>query len=128
MLAGTGSPAPTAISSQPASVPRLGRVVAAAGPRPALESGDLGGMPTWAPSGPAIIRGCRPRLLLPTATATNIGFFIHYVLAGLFTYLLLRSLRVSWSGSVVAGVAYQLSGIMASYVQPGTTASWWCRH
>ena len=59
------------------------------------------------------------RLLLPTSTATNIGFFIHYVLAGLFTYLLLRRLRVSWSGSVVAGVAYQLSGIMASYVQPG---------
>ncbi|HKA60395.1 MAG TPA: YfhO family protein [Gemmatimonadales bacterium] len=59
------------------------------------------------------------RLLLPTSTAINIGFFIHYVLAGLFTYLLLRSLRVSWSGAVVAGVAYQLSGIMASYVQPG---------
>jgi hypothetical protein len=59
------------------------------------------------------------RLIVPTATAINIGFFIHYVLAGLFTYLFLRSLRVSWSGAVVAGIAYQLSGIMASYVQPG---------
>jgi hypothetical protein len=59
------------------------------------------------------------RLLLPTSTATNIGFFLHYVLAGLFAYLFLRRLRISWAGSVVGGVAYQLSGIMASYVQPG---------
>lgn len=59
------------------------------------------------------------RLVIPTAMAINLGFFIHYVLAGLFTYLFLRTLRVSWTGSVVGGIAYQLSGIMASYVQPG---------
>ncbi|HWC73250.1 MAG TPA: YfhO family protein, partial [Gemmatimonadales bacterium] len=59
------------------------------------------------------------RHFLPTSTATNIGFFVHYVLAGVFTYLFLRSLRVSWSGSLVAGIAYQLSGLIASYVQPG---------
>jgi hypothetical protein len=59
------------------------------------------------------------RLLVPTWAAINIGFFVHHVLAGLFTYLFLRSLRVSWSGAVVGGVAYQLSGIIASYVQPG---------
>lgn len=59
------------------------------------------------------------RLFLPTPTAINIGFFIHYVLTGLFTYLFLRRLGVSWSGSVIAGLAYQLSGIVASYVQPG---------
>ena len=59
------------------------------------------------------------RLLLPTPTAINIGFFLHYVLAGLFTYQLLRRLGVSWSGAVIAGLAYQLSGIVASYVQPG---------
>ena len=59
------------------------------------------------------------RLLLPTATAINIGFFVHYVLAGLFTYLFLRRLGVSWSGSLIAGLAYQLSGVVASYVQPG---------
>ena len=59
------------------------------------------------------------RLLLPTPTAINIGFFVHYVLAGLFTYLFLRRLGVSWSGAIVAGLAYQLSGIVASYVQPG---------
>jgi len=35
------------------------------------------------------------RLVLPTGTAMNLGFIVHYVLAGLFTYLLLRRLRVS---------------------------------
>jgi len=59
------------------------------------------------------------RLLMPTATVINIGFFVHYVLAGLFMYLLLRRLQVSWSGAVVGGLAYQLSGLVASYVQPG---------
>lgn len=59
------------------------------------------------------------RFLVSTPTSINIGFFLHYVLAGFFTYLFLRSLRVSWSGSVIAGLAYQLSGIIASYVQPG---------
>ncbi len=59
------------------------------------------------------------RLLMPTATVINIGFFVHYVLAGLFMYLLLRRLQVSWSGAVVAGLAYQLSGLVASYAQPG---------
>ena len=59
------------------------------------------------------------RLVLPTATVINIGFFVHYILAGLFMYLLLRRLPVSWSGAVVGGVAYQLSGLVASYAQPG---------
>ncbi len=59
------------------------------------------------------------RLLLPTATAMNLGFAIHYVLAGIFTYLLLRRLGVSWTGGVVGGVAYQLSGIVVSYASPG---------
>ncbi len=59
------------------------------------------------------------RLLLPTATVINIGFCVHYVLAGLFMYLLLRRLQVSWGGAVVGGLAYQLSGLVASYVQPG---------
>jgi len=59
------------------------------------------------------------RLVMPTATVINIGFFVHYILAGLFTYFLLRRLQVSWSGAVVGGVAYQLSGLVASYAQPG---------
>lgn len=59
------------------------------------------------------------RLVLPTVTAMNLGFALHYVLAGLFTYLFLRLLRVSWTGAVVGGVAYQLTGVLASLVSPG---------
>lgn len=59
------------------------------------------------------------RLILPTGTAMTLGFVIHYVLAGLFTYLLLRRLRVTWAGAVTGGLAYQLSGVIGSYVQPG---------
>ncbi|NQU76726.1 MAG: YfhO family protein, partial [Planctomycetes bacterium] len=59
------------------------------------------------------------RLVLPTALAMNLGFVVHYVLAGFFTYLFLRKLKVSWVGSVVGALAYQLSGVIGSYVQPG---------
>ena len=59
------------------------------------------------------------RLVLPTITVTNFNFTLHYILAGLFTYLLLRQLRVSWTGSVVGGLAYELSGLIASYPSPG---------
>lgn len=62
------------------------------------------------------------RLVLPTATVINLGFVLHYILAGVFTYLFLRRLCVSWSGAVVGGLAYQLSGLVASYVQPGHDA------
>lgn len=59
------------------------------------------------------------RLVLPTDIAMNLGFFVHYILAGVFTYLLLRMIRASWTGAVVGGLAYQLSGVVASYVSPG---------
>ncbi len=59
------------------------------------------------------------RLVLPVDTVINLGFVIHYILAGLFTYWLLRRLHVSWTGSVVGGIAYQLSGLLASYPSPG---------
>ncbi len=59
------------------------------------------------------------RLVLPTGVAMSLGFVIHYVLAGLFVYVLLRLLRVSWAGAVVGGFAYQLSGVVGSFVQPG---------
>src|SRR5205823_4500225 len=45
------------------------------------------------------------RYVLPVTTAGNVSFFAHYILAGLFTYLLLRRLQVGWTGSVVAGLA-----------------------
>ncbi len=59
------------------------------------------------------------RLVLPTVTVMNLGFVLHYVLAGLFTYWLLRLLRASWSGAIAGGIAYELSGLIASYPQPG---------
>src|SRR2546427_6248781 len=59
------------------------------------------------------------RLLIPTTAAGNLSFFVHYVLAGLFTYLLVRRLGVSWGGAVVSGLAYELSGLIASYPSPG---------
>ncbi|HUQ81092.1 MAG TPA: YfhO family protein, partial [Gemmatimonadaceae bacterium] len=59
------------------------------------------------------------RLVMPTHVAMNLGFVIHYVLAALFTYWFLRRWRVSWTGAVVGGVAYQLAGVVGSYVSPG---------
>ena len=59
------------------------------------------------------------RLVLPADVVTSLGFVLHYVLAGFFTYLFLRRLGVSWLGAVVGGVAYQLSGILISLPNPG---------
>ena len=59
------------------------------------------------------------RLLLPTHVAMNLGFAVHYVLCGLFAYLFLRRIKVSWTGSVLGGIAYQLTGVIASLVNPG---------
>jgi hypothetical protein len=49
----------------------------------------------------------------------NLGFVLHYVLAGLFAFLFFRRIRVSWAGALVGGLGYQLSGVVASYVHPG---------
>lgn len=59
------------------------------------------------------------RLALPVATVINLGFVLHYIAAGMLTYAWLRKLGVSWTGAVVGGLAYQLSGILASLASPG---------
>lgn len=59
------------------------------------------------------------RWFLPIDTAMNLGFAAHFVLAGLSMFLFVRALRVGWTGAVVAGVGYELSGIVASLVRPG---------
>ncbi len=59
------------------------------------------------------------RYVVPATTVANLGFFVHYLLAGLFTYLLLRRLGLGWTGAVIGGVAYELSGLIASYPSPG---------
>jgi hypothetical protein len=59
------------------------------------------------------------RLLFSVPTVVNLNFFLHTILAGLFTYLLLRRFRVAWSGAVAGGLAYELTGLLASYPSPG---------
>ena len=59
------------------------------------------------------------RWFLSADKVTNLGFVLHYILAGLFAFLFLRRLKVSWVGSAVGGLAYQLSGIVISYARPG---------
>jgi len=91
----------------------------------------LGHVPVWNPEifgglpfvagmhGDVLYPTALLRLVLPTHVAMNLGFVLHYVLAGLFTYLFLRRWRVSWTGAVVGGIAFQLSGVIGSYVSPG---------
>lgn len=59
------------------------------------------------------------RRVLPLDLAMNLGFALHLLLAGIATYLLIRALRGSWTAAVAGGVAYQLTGIVASLVSPG---------
>ena len=80
----------------------------------------FGGMPfVAAGSGDIFYPTWLLRFLVPVPTAGNVSFFVHYILAGLFTYLLLRRLRVGWTGSVIGGLAYELTGLIASYPSPG---------
>jgi hypothetical protein len=59
------------------------------------------------------------RWIMPVDAAMNLGFAVHLVLAGFAMYLLLRALRVGWTASLVGGLAYELTGIVASLVKPG---------
>lgn len=59
------------------------------------------------------------RWFLPVDTAMNLSYAAHLVLAGGFMYLFLRALRLGWTAVVAGGLAYELSGILASLVSPG---------
>ena len=59
------------------------------------------------------------RLVLGAGQALNVTFFVHMILAGFFTYLFLRTMGTTWTAAVIGGLAYQLSGIVASQVSPG---------
>ena len=59
------------------------------------------------------------RLVLPTDVAMTWGFIIHVFLAGLFTYGFLRALGYGFYGALIGGIAYMMSGQVASYVSPG---------
>ena len=59
------------------------------------------------------------RLVLPVDVGMSLGFMIHFVLAGVFAFMLLRALRLSWGPAFVGGAAYMLSGQLVSLVSPG---------
>src|SRR4051812_15405951 len=59
------------------------------------------------------------RLFLRADQTLNTVFALHLLLAGLFTYGFLRRIGRTWSAALVGGLAYQLSGIVASQVSPG---------
>jgi hypothetical protein len=59
------------------------------------------------------------RLVLPTDVAMTWGLISHVFLAGLFTFLFLRSIGLGFFGALVGGLAYMLAGNVAGLVSPG---------
>src|SRR5258706_701521 len=59
------------------------------------------------------------RMIMPTDVAMTWGFVIHIFLSGLFTYGFLRALGYSFYGALAGGIAYMMSGQIASSVSPG---------
>jgi hypothetical protein len=59
------------------------------------------------------------RWLMPVDLAITYAMALHFVLAGWFMYRLGRSLGLGWGAAIVAGVAYELTGIVASQMSPG---------
>ena len=52
--------------------------------------------------------------LFPFDIAFNAVIILHFFLAGLFTYLFLRDLKVSSTGSLISGLIFMLSGYLLS--------------
>lgn len=59
------------------------------------------------------------RLVLPVDVGITLGFMLHIALAGLFTFLLLRAMRLEWGAAFVGGAAYMFGGQVLSLVSPG---------
>ncbi|MEO7041006.1 MAG: YfhO family protein [Gemmatimonadaceae bacterium] len=59
------------------------------------------------------------RMVLPTDVAMTWGFMVHVFFAGAFTYLFLRRAKFGFAGAFVGGLAYMMSGHIATYVGPG---------
>lgn len=59
------------------------------------------------------------RMVLPTDVAMTWGYMIHVFLAGAFAYLFLRRARFGFPAALVGGLAYMMSGHIATYVSPG---------
>src|SRR5690348_3006377 len=59
------------------------------------------------------------RMFLPTDVAMTWGFILHVFLAGFLTFLFLRQAGFRFGGALVGGLAYMLSGHIATFVSPG---------
>ena len=59
------------------------------------------------------------RMVMPTDLAMTWGFILHLFAAGLLTYGFLRAWGMGFHASLVGGMAYLLSGPIASYASPG---------
>src|SRR6202162_239293 len=59
------------------------------------------------------------RMIMPTDVAMTWGFIIHIFLAGLLTYVFLRGIGYGFYGALIGGLAYMMSGQIASSVSPG---------
>jgi hypothetical protein len=92
----------------------------------------VGGFPLWNPfifggmpflqnttNGDTFYPTAFLRLILPVGTAMALGFMIHLVLAGSFTFSLLRTLGTRAQAAFIGGLAYMLSGMVVSQVSPG---------
>jgi len=79
----------------------------------------FGGHPVFTGFGDLFYPSAWLRFILPTAVAMDVAFVVHYLLAGLFMYWLLRLLQISWLGAVTGATAYQLSGVVVSLMSPG---------
>jgi hypothetical protein len=80
----------------------------------------FGGLPfVAAPHGDTFHPIVLLRLIMPTDLAINASFLIHLILAGFFAYLFLRAYRLPWIAAVAGGIAFQLTGQVASLVQSG---------
>ncbi len=59
------------------------------------------------------------RMVLPTDVAMTWGMILHLMLAGIATYAFLRQAGLGFHGALVGGIAYMMSGQVASLVSPG---------
>src|SRR5690242_3060694 len=59
------------------------------------------------------------RLLLPVDVGMTLGFMLHLVLAGVFTWMFCRAMGLGFYASLVGGVGYMMSGPVAGLVSPG---------
>ncbi len=59
------------------------------------------------------------RAILPVDVAMSLAFALHLFFAGFFAYLFLRSWRIGFYAALIGGLAYMLSGFVASLAGAG---------